>query len=52
MPRSDEVEVLAPLLLEAAELDELIAHHVGVWGETTAHGVDGVLDDVRPILVV
>ena len=52
VPRSDEVEVLAPLLLEAAELDELIAHHVGVGGETTAHGVDGVLDDVRPILVV
>ena len=52
VPRSDEVEVLAPLLLEATELYELIAHHVGVGGETTAYGVDGVLDDVRPILVV
>ena len=52
VPRGDEVEVLAPLLLEASELDQLVAHHVGVGRQPSAHRVDGVLDDLRPILLV
>ena len=46
------VEVLAPLILEATELDVLVAHHVGVRRQAPLHRVDGIAHHLVPILVV
>ena len=46
------VEVLAATLLEGSELDELIAHHVGVGGKAFADRLDGVADHIVPILLM
>ena len=42
MTCGDAVELIACLLLEGTELDEAVAHHVGVGGETFAYRVHGV----------
>ena len=52
MARGNLVEILAPLLLEAAKLDKLVAHHVGVGRQATLDGVDRVAHHAIPILVV
>ena len=46
------VVVFAPALLESAELDEFVAHHVGIGCETAAHGVDGVGHYIVPVFLV
>lgn len=45
----DAVEMAAPFFFEDAEFDELVAHHVGIGGEATAHSVNGIADDFFPI---
>ena len=52
MSRGDEVEVMPPLLLEATELDELIAHHVGIRRQPLLHRVDRVLHHAGPVLLM
>ena len=48
----DAVVVVAALVVEGTELDEAVAHHVGVGGEAFAHRLDGVAHHVVPILLV
>ena len=52
VPRSDKVVLMPPLLLEAAELNELVAHHIGVRGQPSAHRIYRVLYDTRPVLLM
>ena len=52
MSCGDEVKVLSPLLLEASELDELITHHIGIGRQASTYRIDGVLDDILPVLLV
>ena len=47
-----EVELVAPALLEEAELDDFVAHHIRVGRQAAADGAQGVLHDVLPVLVV
>ncbi len=48
----DLVEVVAPTVFKTTELDELVAHHVGIGGEAALDGVDGVADDFVPVFFV
>ena len=52
VPRGNKIKVLPPLLFEAAELDELIAHHIWVGGQPCSNRIDRVLHDTRPILIM
>ena len=52
VPRGNKIKVLPPLLFEAAELDELIAHHIWVGGQPCSDCIDRVLHDTRPILIM
>ncbi len=48
----DLVEVAPPTVFKAAELDELVAHHVGVRGEAALDRVDGIADHFVPVFFV
>ena len=50
--RGDKVIRMPPLLLEATKLDELVAHHIGVRGQPSAHRIYRVLHDTRPVLLM
>ena len=52
MPRGNEVVVVATLLVEGAELDEAIAHHVGVGRQSRAYLIHSVLRHLVPVLAV
>ena len=52
MTRGSAVVVFTATLLESTELDELVAHHVGVGRESFANRLDGVANHVVPILLV
>ena len=38
--------------IEAAELDEFVAHHVGVGGEAAAYLIEGIADHALPVFLV
>ena len=46
------VKVLAPALLEKAELDHAVAHHVGIGGEPRLDGAQRIFHDVVPVLLM
>ena len=46
------VEVLAPTLLEVAELYHLVAHHVGVWRQPASDGAQRIFHHVVPVFLV
>ena len=52
MPRGRAVERVAPALLEVTELDDAVAHDVGVGRESAAHSVERILHHVLPVFVV
>ena len=52
MARRDLIEILAPFILEAAKLDILIAHHVGVGCQSAFDRIDRVAYHSVPILIV
>ena len=52
MPGGDAVEILAVFFFESPELDEFVAHHVGIGREAAFYGVDGVFDHVVPVFAV
>ena len=47
-----QVELMAPALLEEAELDDQVAHHVGVGRQAGADSLQGVFHHILPVLVV
>ena len=49
---SDDVVVLAYALVEDAELDQAVAHHVGVWCQSSPHACHRVVNDLLPIVLV
>ena len=52
MAGGGEVELMAPSLLEVAELYHLVAHDVGVRCETGTHRTQGVFHHIFPVLFV
>ena len=52
MSRGYEVVVLARLLVEGPELNQTVAHHVGVGRESGFHLVHRVLRYLLPVLPV
>ena len=52
MACSDEIVVLATLLVEGAKLDETVAHHVRIGGQTCSHLIHRVLGHLIPILLM
>ena len=49
---SDDVVVLAYALVEDAELDQAVAHHVRVWCQSSPHACHRVVNDLLPIVLV
>ena len=52
MTGSDLVKVFAPLLLEATKLDELVAHHIRIGGQSPFHRINRVANHPIPILLM
>ena len=52
VPGSNEVVVVPLLFVEGTELDEPIAHHVGIRSEATLDFLHGVACDLRPVLLM
>ena len=52
VPRGNHVIILSHSLVEDAELDEAIAHHVGVGCESLPHLADGVVNHFVPVIFV
>ena len=48
----DEVVLMAFLLVEGAELDEAVAHHVGIGREAGLHLLHGVARHLAPVFLV
>ena len=52
VPGGGEVEVVAPSLLEIAELDHSVAHHIGIGSEALLHGAQRISHDAVPIFIL
>ena len=52
MAGGDEVVVVTSLLVEGTELDETVAHHVGVGGQTRAYLIHRVARHLVPVLTM
>ena len=52
MPRRNLVEIFSPFILEAAELDVFVAHHVRIRCQSALHRVDGIAHHLLPVFVV
>ena len=50
--RGDFVVAVSDLLLEGAELDEPVAHHVGVGSQSGFHALHGVAHHALPVLLL
>ena len=50
--RGGHVELMAPALLEVAELDHAVAHDVGIGRKPLAHCAQGVFHHIVPILLM
>ncbi len=46
------VKFMAPALFKVSELDHLVAHQVGVGGESAPYGTEGVFHHVVPVFLV
>lgn len=52
MTSGDKVVVVPHLLVEGTKLDEAVAHHIGVGGETSLHLVHRIASHLAPVLLV
>ena len=52
MSGSNEVVIVAYLLIESTKLDEPIAHDIRVWREARFHLIHGVSRHLRPVFLV
>ncbi len=52
MPRGRIVKLVAAALLEVAELDEPVAHYVGIGSQSLTDRAEGILHDAFPVFLV